>query len=219
MLANPTLREADEAFLGMAGGMDALLAMTGDDVARYRSAYCRWALGDVPPPPDLVDMDPLKSLRLPLIARLFPGGRVVLMRRDPRDVVWSCFRTMFAPNRATLDLTDLVAAARHYDAVMRLVVLCLDRPPIDVHVVRYESLVTGFDATTRALCDFTGIGWSLGLRRFDRAALARGVTTASASQVRRGLYDGSGQWRRYASRLAPVLPILSPWVARFGYGE
>jgi hypothetical protein len=40
----------------------------------------------------------------------------------------------------------------------------------------------------------------------------------SANQVRRGLNaEGIGQWRNYAAQLAPVLPILQPWVQRFGY--
>jgi hypothetical protein len=35
--------------------------------------------------------------------------------------------------------------------------------------------------------------------------------------VRRGLYDGGGRWRRYEAQLAPVLPILAPWVKRLGF--
>jgi hypothetical protein len=42
--------------------------------------------------------------------------------------------------------------------------------------------------------------------------------TASAAQVRRGLSrDGVGYWRRYREYLRPVLPVLAPWVERFGY--
>jgi hypothetical protein len=26
-----------------------------------------------------------------------------------------------------------------------------------------------------------------------------------------------GAWKRYRDELAPVLPILEPWIARFGY--
>lgn len=213
----PSLRDADEAFLGVAGGIERLVELTKDGADGYRAAYWRRALGSGAAPATFVDMDPLKSLRLPLIARLFPGARVLLMQRDPRDVVWSCFRTLLAPTQAAFDMSALIGTAQHYDAVMRLVVLCRDSMPIDVHVVRYEALVADFDATTRAMCDFTGIAWSEDLRAFDRTAKLRGVTTASASQVRRGLYDGSGQWRRYADRLAPVLPILASWIERFGY--
>jgi hypothetical protein len=35
--------------------------------------------------------------------------------------------------------------------------------------------------------------------------------------VARGLYRGDGQWRRYAVELEPVMPILEPWIKRFGY--
>jgi hypothetical protein len=44
------------------------------------------------------------------------------------------------------------------------------------------------------------------------------IRSVSAAQVRQGLYGGAvGQWRRYERELAPVLPILQPWVQRFGY--
>jgi hypothetical protein len=38
------------------------------------------------------------------------------------------------------------------------------------------------------------------------------VGTASVTQVRRGLYDGSGQWQPYRRYLEPVLPLLQPWI-------
>ena len=67
------------------------------------------------------------------------------------------------------------------------------------------------------LAGFIGLEWTDAFRSFDKTAQRRGVRTASATQVRRGLYDGGGQWRRYAEQLAPVLPILAPWVERFGF--
>jgi hypothetical protein len=162
-------------------------------------------------------MDPLKGTRLPLIARLFPDARILLMRRDPRDVVWSCFHTNFAFTNAAMDFTTLEKAARHYDAMMRLIETARERLPLNVHVVRYEALVRDFDAETNALCAFAGLEWSEELRRFDRTAKTRGVSTASAGQVRKGLYDGSKQWERYAEFLEPVMPVLQPWIDKFGY--
>ena len=75
---------------------------------------------------------------------------------------------------------------------------------IDIHQVQYEALVRDFDATTRSLCDFLGLTWSKALRDFSDRARSAAVKTASAEQVRRPLYDGSGQWRRYAGRLARI---------------
>ena len=166
----------------------------------------------------LVDMDPLKSLRLPLIARLFPEARVVLTRRDPRDVVWSCFHTHFALSNAALEFATLEGAARHYDAVMRLTEQSMERLPLTIHVLDYHRLIADFENETKALCGFAGLEWSEDLRRFDRTAKARGVSTASAGQVRKGLYDGRRQWEAFADQLAPVMSILAPWVEKFGYG-
>jgi hypothetical protein len=28
-----------------------------------------------------------------------------------------------------------------------------------------------------------------------------------------------GQWRRYETELAPIRPILAPWVKKFGYED
>lgn len=165
----------------------------------------------------LVDMDPLKGTRLPLIARMFPEAKILIMRRDPRDVVWSCFRTNFAMTSGTLEYTSLEGAARHYDAMMRLTDTALERLDLQFHEVHYHKLVQDFDGTTGQICDFLGLAWNEELRRFDRTAQARGVSTASAGQVNRGLYDGTRQWKRYAPYLEPVIPILEPWIERFGY--
>jgi hypothetical protein len=166
-----------------------------------------------------VDMDPLKGTRLPFIARMFPGARILLMRRDPRDVVWSCFRTNFAMSSGTLEYTSLERTARHYDALMRLTELALDRLPLTVREVHYHRLVQDFEAETRAICDFAGLEWSEAVRSFDATAARRGTSTASVSQVRRGLFDGTRQWEPFAEQLQPVMPLLQPWIDKFGYSD
>jgi hypothetical protein len=90
--------------------------------------------------------------------------------------------------------------------------------PGRVHAVRYEALVADFEVEIREICAFIGLDWRDSLHDFAASARARPIHTPSASQVRKGLYaTGSGQWRRYESHLAPILPILAPWVAALGY--
>ncbi len=215
----PTLREADQAFLAD-GGIARLAALTRDGALPYRAAY--WgrvaAATGQHSGTTFVDMDPLKGVRLPLIARLFPRARIVLMRRDPRDCVLSCFRTNFALTAAAIDFATLEGAARHYDALMTLTETSLARLPLTVHILRYDALVQDFDATTAALCGFLDLTWSPELRDFFKTAQRRGVATASDAQVRKPLYDGTRQWERYRKQLDPVLPILAPWVDRYGFG-
>ncbi len=164
-----------------------------------------------------VDMNPLNGIKLPIIARLFPDARILVMRRDPRDVVLSCFRINFTPSPAAWCFSDVEEAARHYDALMRLTEQARAVLPLAFHEVRYDRLVTDFSGTVRAMAEFVGLPWTNDFLRFDRTAQTRGVRTASATQVRRGLFDGRGQWRRYGDQLAPALPILAPWVERFGF--
>ena len=167
-----------------------------------------------------IDKMPLSNVQLPVIAKLFPNARVLFARRDPRDVVLSCFRRRFGMNPSMYQLLTLEGAAAYYDAVMRLSGIYGNLLPLPQHLVRYESLVEDFEATARAACDFLGIEWDQGLLDFAAKARARGISTPSAAQVARGLNrEGQGAWRRYAQQMAPVLPILEPWVRQFGYDE
>ena len=214
----PTLAAGVDQFFNLSG-LRGLLDLDPDHALGLRQAYWQ-AVRDAGIEPEgriFIDMDPAKTLQLPLISRLFPGARVVIVRRDPRDVVWSCFRRSFVFNQMSHEFSSLQRAARHYDAVMRLSETCLGRLPLNVHVLRYDDLVRDFDAVTRRLCRFIDLPWSDAMRRFDSSAKGRPIKTRSADQVRLGLFNGSGQWRRYGQFMAPVLPLLEPWVDRFGF--
>lgn len=214
-----TLADVDDVLVMNDGTMPDLDALDPAQVVELRAAYwerVRGYAGEVNGSV-FVDMNPLGGLKLPIIARLFPDARILVMRRDPRDVVLSCYRINFTPSPAAWAFSDLTEAARHYAGLMALTQLCRERLPLAFHDVRYDRLVTDFEGTVRAMAAFIGIEWTDAFRDFDRTARTRGVQTASATQVRRGLYDGRGQWRRYAKQLAPALPILAPWVERLGF--
>ena len=216
-----TLAEIDATLLANDGTMPPLDTLDPVELTRLRTAY--WtrvaALGGPVAGKLLVDMNPYNGIKLPILARLFPNARFVVMRRDPRDVVLSCFRVNFTPGAGAWALSDLAEAARHYDALMRLIDDARALLPIACHDVRYDQLVRDFTPTVRALADFIGITWTDDFASFATTAKSRGVRTASETQVRRGLYNGGGQWQRYADQLAPVLPILAPWVERFGTAD
>jgi len=213
-----TLAAIDAALLANDGTMPALDSLDDALTARLRANY--WAratqLGGSLEGKVLVDMNPFNGIKLPIFARLFPDARIVIMRRDPRDILLSCFRINFTPGTAAWALSDLTEGAHHYDALMRLIDCCRENLPLAYHEVRYDRLVTEFAPTVRALADFIGLTWTDAFTQFDRTAKARGVRTASETQVRKGLYNGGGQWRRYAAELAPAMPILAPWIERFG---
>jgi tetratricopeptide (TPR) repeat protein len=214
-----TLLDADLALVPNDGVMPDLDSLDPTLVDELRAKYWERVryLGAEAEGRTFVDMNPFNGIKLPVIARLFPDARILIMRRDPRDVVLSCFRVNFTPSPAAYAFSDLEETARHYDALMRLIELCRERLPLAFHEIRYDRLVADFETTVRAFADFIGIRWTDDFHAFDKTAQKRGVRTASATQVRRGLYDGGGRWRRYEDQLAPILPVLEPWVKRFGF--
>jgi hypothetical protein len=203
-------------------GIDRLAVVDDAEIARRRADYFRRVREYLPDlaGKTLLDKHPLHTVRLPLIAKLFPDAKVLFARRDPRDVVLSCFRRRFRMNPAMYQLLTLEGAARYYDAVMRLTETYRAKLPVPMHLVRYESLVADFETEAAAICDFIGLEWSDSLLDFAEKAHGRDIRTPSAKQVRKGLYsEGMGQWRPYAAQLEPVMPLLKPWIDRFGYAQ
>ena len=209
-------------YVGSDQGLERLARISSAEAARQRDAY--WpkvrGFGVEPRGRVFIDKLPLSSALLPVVAKLFPNARVLFARRDPRDVVLSCFRRRFGMNSGMYQLLTLEGAAAYYDAIMGLSELYRNLLSLPWHEVRYESLVDDFDGTARGVCDFLGLEWDEAMRDFAATARARGISTPSAAQVARGLNrEGQGAWRRYQAQMAPVLPLLQPWVERFGYAS
>jgi Flp pilus assembly protein TadD len=229
LASNPAICAADEReflaapaarFLFTDNTLDELAAPAPAELSNWRAAYWKavqhadaTVAGRV-----FVNKMPFNSLRLPLIARLFPDAKIILAIRDPRDVVLSCFRHRFDANQLTFEFMRLEDCARFYAASMEFVEVCRQKIPITVLEHRYEDLIADFDGSVRAVCNFVGIEWTEAMRNFTSASQVIAPRSQSAEQVRRGLYaDGIGQWHRFHEQLEPVMPILAPWISRFGY--
>jgi tetratricopeptide (TPR) repeat protein len=215
-----TLDEGSRELLRTPADVNRLAASRGAGLRRHRRTYWRRvhehgieAAGRV-----FIDKQPWNTLKLPLIAKLFPTAKILFCLRDPRDVVLSCFRRRFLMSAPNYELLTLEGTARLYDATMRLAELYRAKLPLDLLQLRHEDLVADFDNHVQLMCDFLGLEWEDAMRDFAAHAKTRAITTPSSAQVRQGLNrEGIGHWRRYREQMAPVLPILQPWVERFDY--
>ena len=213
-----TLIDGAQRFMG--GVLDLAGLATADEGAldRLREAYWARVAGFGADPEDRIFVDklPIDTLKLPLIARLFPDAKVLFAQRDPRDVVLSCFRRRFVVNPTTFEFLDLGDAAAFYGAVMGLYERYAATLELDLKVHRHEDLVQDFETEARAVLGFLGAPWDEAVHGF--AGDLREVATPSAVQIARGLSgEGIGHWRAYRGPLEPVLPTLEPWVRAFGY--
>ena len=213
-----TLADASQVFLRAPDGPEQLAAAADDELRVYRRMY--WdrvrAAGIDPTGRTLVDKLPMNTLGLPLIARLFPRAKVLFMRRDPRDVVISCFRRQFAIDAATVEFLSLEWTADLYDATMTLAETYRRLLDIDLREQSMEAMVINFESEIRQICEFAETPFTPAMADF--ASRSGDAVSRSSAQLARGLNaEGIGAWKRYADGLATVLPTLSPWVARFGY--
>lgn len=155
-----------------------------------------------------IDKLPLNFAYLGLIRRALPGARFICLRRDPMDTCVSNYRQQFASNfpyyRYALDLLD---CGRYYLAFDRLIRHWQAVLPGGLLEVQYEQLVTEPEAQAQRLLDWCELPWEPGCLDFQQRREA--VATASAVQVRRGIYRDSLQlWRRYASEVEPLRALL-----------
>ena len=216
----PTLVPAIDAYLNPPNALGALAALAEETAERWRADY--WArvesLGAKVDGKLFIDKQPFYGLWLPLIGKLFPEAKIIVTRRDPRDVVFSCFRNPFRMTPVTYELMDLERGAALYVGMMRIIELCLVKGANPALIHRHEDLVQRFDETLAALCAFLGLKPDPRMAGFVETAAGRDIRTPSAGQVTRGLNrDGIGAWKPYAEQLQPVLPTLDPIAVRYGY--
>jgi tetratricopeptide (TPR) repeat protein len=167
----------------------------------------------------LVDKNPLNILRLAVIRRLFPNAPVILAVRHPCDVMLSCFMQHFrTPDFAFLcsDLQSLsVGYRRTFDFWYQQKALL---KPKSLEL-RYETFAADFANETRAVLEFLALPWNDAvLRPQETARDKRFISTPSYSQVIEPVSNKSvGRWHSYERGLSPILPIIEPYLRRWGY--
>ncbi|QUT07124.1 sulfotransferase [Sphingobium phenoxybenzoativorans] len=150
------------------------------------------------------DKLPANFLYIGHIARALPNARIVCLRRNPMDTVWSNYKNLFASQSAYYAYSyDLMDTARYYMRFDRLMAMWERLYPDRVLQLSYEALVADQEGQTRRLLDHCRLEWDEACLSFheNRAAVA----TPSAAQVRRPINaDAVGKWRSYADALEPA---------------
>ncbi len=154
----------------------------------------------------VVDKMPQNFLYLWLIAIMFPGARVIHIRRDPLDTCLSCYFTDFNTGHGYKnDLGDLGSYYALYQALMAHWGNVL---PIPILNVTYEELISDPETASREMVEFCGLEWNERCLEFHRHQ--RAVQTASVTQVRRPIYHSSvGKWRHYERHIEPLKAAIA----------
>ncbi len=137
---------------------------------------------------------------LGLIGVILPGARVILCKRDLRDVAVSCRQAAFAANFWT-DRWETIA--RRFADYQRILAHWRTVRPIEWLEISYEECVNDLERDARRMIEFVGLDWNPAC--LDFAGTRRVVKTASLAQVREPIHGRSvGRWRRYEAWHEPM---------------
>lgn len=153
------------------------------------------------------DKRPDNFLHVGLIRALFPKARIIYTRRERLD---NCLSIWFQQFGGALGYTTRLDHIAHYYAQHRRLMSHWHAVAGDaILTVDYDRLVRSPEPVVRDLIDKLGLPWDPRCLRFETAGGL--VRTASAWQVREGLYTGaSGRWRNYSG----VIPELDRLAAQ-----
>lgn len=186
----------------------------GGGFGRIGSVYLRFMEEEFGPQGRIVD----KSLDLPFYAgpalAALPNASFVWIRRDPRDVALSVFKTRFlnrhdwtwAWDRIAHRLVHNYALQKHFTELF----------PEKILFIPYEQLVSDPDAWTPRLLEHCGLPVEDVQNSFHKTD--RAVKTASKTQVRQPISTKSiGSWRRYEEHMRPFFDTFEKiWPEKWG---
>lgn len=154
--------------------------------------------------PRFTDKLPANFLYAGHIARALPNARIVCLRRNPMDTVWSNYKNLFATGSAYYAYSnDLHDIAQYYVRFDRLMALWQNLFPGRILELGYEALVADQEVQTRRLLAHCNLPWDDACLSFHENDAA--VATPSAAQVRRPMNaDGVARWKQHADALSPV---------------
>ncbi|MEM9374192.1 MAG: sulfotransferase [Planctomycetota bacterium] len=184
---------------------------------RVRDAYLQTVRGLAGGARVAIDKRPGNDEYGGVLSGLLPGAKLILMRRDPRDVAISCYMRNFAMGFAWC--TDLGRIARVMAARLSLHQHWLDvlpdaAPWVSVTAAGYEDLVADPGTHARRLVAFAGLDWDD--RCLDFAGRSGFRPTLEPDQGR-GVYAGSvGRWEQFAPHMGDTLDVLAELTDRSG---
>ena len=122
-------------------------------------------------------------------------------------------------NDAMANLVDLGRIVRMYCVAMETFKICRTVYDLNVHAIRYESLLEDLQGETTAILAFLGVDWEPQMENYTETALKRGrINTPSYSQVVRPIYqDAKYRWLNYEDKLSAHLDMMGPWIEEFEY--
>jgi len=156
----------------------------------------------------ITDKMPVNFRLIGFILYAIPEAKIIHIKRDARAICWSNYKHYFtAGNGFSFDQDDLVKFYTLYSEMMDFWHKLF---PKKIYDISYEELTKNQKNETQKLLNYCELDWDDNCLNFHKNT--RGVVTASSSQVRQKMYQGSSEaWKKYESNLKPIIEGLKSY--------
>jgi len=107
----------------------------------------------------IIDKLPLNILDVPIIHKLFPAAKFILVLRHPLDSILSSWMQLFDLNAAMANMLELDRVVDFYVEAMTILELSEKRYSLNIHRIRYEDLVLDMKLEVSSLLRFLELDW------------------------------------------------------------
>ena len=149
--------------------------------------------------PFISDKMPSNFMWVGLVLSSIPEAKIIHTKRNAQATMWSIYKSYFTAdgNGYAYNLNDIYEYYKMYDDLMKI---WMKKYPTQIFNLDYEMLTINQEKISRELINFLGLEWEDDcLKFYDTKRYAH---TASASQVRQKMYQGSSdEWMKYQNFL------------------
>ena len=176
------------------------------DIKKIREEYI-FQLNKISKLPYTTDKMPLNFQWIGFIVYAFPEAKIIHLKRDAMAVCWSNYKLNFESEGMAFSF-DQIDIAKYYKLYEDLMEYWRKKFPKKIYDLNYETLTENQEEQTRKLFDYLEIDWEEAVLNFHKND--RAVQTASNTQIRKKIYQGSSQeWKNYKQWLQPMINHLN----------
>ena len=156
--------------------------------------------------PIIIDKMPQNFLYIGLLAAAFPEAKIVHTKRNPEATCWANYKQYFS-SRALGYCYGLDDIVQYYALYQNLMKFWDAHLPNRIYNLDYELLTINQEIETKKLIQHLDLSWEE--RCLSPQDNRRSVSTASNTQVRKKVYQGSSQqWRKFKPFLNKAFDTL-----------
>jgi len=155
----------------------------------------------------ITDKMPTNFKNIGFILKAFPEAKIIHLKRDAMAICWSIYQLYF-PDKGMGFPYDMEDLGLYYNSYTEMMAFWHELFPNQIYDISYENLTTNQEEETRKLLEYCELEWDENCLNFHKNK--RAVKTASSSQVRDKMYQGSSDvWKKYEVQLNPLINTLN----------